>query len=456
MQETISNLKTRIINLNNPALISILKHSPKYLSASAVGVVASLFMTKYYTAVFNPAAFGVLSLYLMLFQYMQNFIAFSVDASSQRVYFDYEGDEKAEFIGTVVIFMTGSALFWSIIALFAKNIVVSQFGGSDLMYISTIALTIVAMYVTFLSRIGYNEHLSSLIFRQGLIQTIFNHLSAFILIAQFGLGILGRQMGQVIAFFLNAIFYRKTLKKMGYLEFAPVFRVDILRRLFKFAIPAFSTTIIVATLSYLDRIFLNYYHGAAEVGIYSLSFTIGQGISFIADAVSMALFPSLMGELKRDYHANLKKLKQFDLLFCGGLLVIGIIMFLSRDVIIHTLSNKSYQGSADVLPFVVFTFVLGGFYKSVSTLLSFHSIVWFYPILSAAAFGVTAVLNYLLIPTHHEIGAAYAGFVGMLIYSLVIHLIGSKYFYRPINILIIYMLIFISVTYLFLKFANLI
>jgi len=276
------------------------------------------------------------------------------------------------------------------------------------------------------------------------------------LIAQFNLGILGRQMGQVIAFFLNLVFYRKGLRKSGYLEVVPAFRVDMLRRVLHFAVPAFSTTVIAASLSYLDRIFLNYYHGAAEVGIFSLGYSIAQSIGLLADAVSMALLPSLMVELAKEYQANIRKLKHFDILFCSSLALIGVLIFLSRDLIIHLLSNKNYLHSAEVLPFIVFAFVMGGFYKTVSTVLSFHSIVWFYPLLSIVAFASSAVLNYSLIPTYHEVGAAYSNFVGLFLYSLIIHVIGSRYFYRLSRILIVYAVIFLLVTYMFAVFVGII
>ena len=94
-------------------------------------------------------------------------------------------EERKEYFGTVLIFLTGSALFWVIILLFLKNAVVGYFGGTGIMYITTIILTVLAMYVNFLSRIGYNEHLSTLVFRQSMVQTIFNHGGSFVCIAFF-------------------------------------------------------------------------------------------------------------------------------------------------------------------------------------------------------------------------------------------------------------------------------
>lgn len=452
MQKIILYFSNKLNKIDNPFLITIFRHSPKYFSASFISALVGMLMTKYYTFVFSPIEFGILSLYLMLFNYLQNFIALSVDSSYQRVYFDYKGKERAQLLGTVLIFMTVSAFSVSVIAFFAKNIVVRNFGGTSLMYYSTIILTIIFMYFNFLNRISYNEQSSNLIFQQGLLQTFLNHFGSFILIVYARLGILGRQLGQLIAYTINVIFYAKNLKRAGLLESELIFRTDMFRRLWFFAFPAFSTTVLAASFSYLDRIFLNYYHGAKEVGIYSLGFTIGQGISIIVEAVSMAIFPSLMVQLEQDYKNNIKKLKHFDILFCCILVLIGIVVFFLRDVIIQILSNRNYENSAQVLPFIVFGFVIGGFYKTVSSVLSFHSVVWFYPVLSIVSFASAAAVNYFLIPNYGEVGAAYAYFVGIFIYSLILHIIGSRYFYRLYKVILVYSVFFVIITSLFLQF----
>lgn len=456
MKIIILNFKKKIFDINNPFFVSIIKHSPKYFGASLISALAGVLMTKYYTAVFSPVEFGILSLYLTLFQYMQNLIGFSVDASYQRVYFDYNGKDRVDLLSTVFVFISGSVLFWGVVAVMFKDIVVSSFGGSSVIYSATFLMAVFFLYVNVLSRIGYNEHLSTMVFRQGTIQTFINHFCSFIFISYLKLGILGRQIGQMLAYGVNAAAYLFALKKIGKLDIGWRFRTDIFRRILFFAIPAFSTTVLAASLSYLDRIFLNYYHGAKEVGIFSLAYTIGQAISLIVEAISMALIPTLMKELAEDYDANINKLKHFDKIFCGTLIFMGIVLILFSNIIIQVLANQNYQHAAKVFPFIVVAFILGGFYKTVSAVLSFHSIVRFYPWLTILSFGINAMLNYLLIPRFHEIGAAYSFSIGVLIYSMIMHLIAREYFYNPYKVLISYCLMFIMITGLFFYSTNII
>jgi len=432
----------------NPFVRSVLTHAPKYLSASVISSIVGMLMTKYYTSVFDPAQFGILSLYVLLFQYMQNLVAFTVDSSSQRVYFDYQDQDRKQFLGTVSIFMIVCSCFWITIALIFKDLFISHFGGNNLIFITTIISTVLYIFVNFFNRICYNEYESKLVFSQNILQSFLYHFISFISISIFSLGVLGRQIGQACSLAVNAVVYYKKLRKLGHLIVEYKVRIDILKRVFYFSFPTFCTIVLLTSFSYLDRVLLKVFHGNTEVGLYSLGYTIGQAMGFVVEAVSLAVIPSLMKGLKE----GIKNLKKFDSVFCSCLFLLSIIIFLLRDFIILILSNKGYLQAAKIMPFIVFTYTMNGFYKNVSSLLSYHNIVWIFPVLSACSFGTAAICNYRLIPNFHEIGAAYSTFIGMFIYSFAIHVIGSKYYFSLYYIIPIYVGIFIMVTSLFYSF----
>jgi len=66
---------------------TIVKHAPKYLTASVVASGTTLLMTKYYTAVFNPAQFGILALYLVMLKYITTLVSLNMDSSATRLDF---------------------------------------------------------------------------------------------------------------------------------------------------------------------------------------------------------------------------------------------------------------------------------------------------------------------------------------------------------------------------------
>jgi len=95
--------------------------------------------------------------------------------------------------------------------------------------------------------------------------------------------------------------------------------------------------------------------------------------------------------------------------------------------------------------------MMGGFYKIPSLVLGFHKVVWFYPFLALISFGTNALLNWLLIPIYGIIGASFASFIGVFIYSICMQFILRKYMSRKYNIIImiLYVLIFTILTGVF-------
>jgi len=85
--------------------------------------------------------------------------------------------------------------------------------------------------------------------------------------------------------------------------------------------------------------------------------------------------------------------------------------------------------------------------------LGYHKIVWFYPFLSAFAFGTNALLNWWLIPIYGIVGAGFASFMGFFLNSLVITLISMKFLTKKMSVYIgiFYFISFFIVTILFLR-----
>ena len=106
----------------------------------------------------------------------------------------------------------------------------------------------------------------------------------------------------------------------------------------------------------------------------------------------------------------------------------AIIISIFSPGIIQIISNQNYQGAKLILPIIIFGFMMGGLYKIPSVILSYHKIVWFYPLLGLFSFGINTFLNWILIPEHGPRGAAFASFISFYIYSLMMVLLSYKYF----------------------------
>jgi len=406
----------------------ILKHGSKYLTGSVIATGSALVMTKYYTAVFSPSQFGILAMYLIMFKYIMTVVSLNMDSSSVRFYFDYRKTRRDEYLSTIFWFITIVAIMTLIVGFLLMDFISNWIApNTQAVYIVTLLAGIGAVYVSFFTRILYNEHKSTSVLKHTILQTFVNHASSFFLISVFHLGILGRMSGQGLGFFLNIFtlmqeFYKKNLFKLK-LQFNRTMASET----FMLALPSIIAALQTVVFVYLDRVFIKHYIGDSAVGIYTLGYMLGQGLSMVYEAISQAILPKVFNDMKENYEKARDELEHFSYRYYIGLAIITIVISLLSPLIVSLFSNDNYTEAANVIPFVMAGFMMGGFYKIPSLVLGFHKVVWFYPFLAFFSFGINALLNWWLIPIYGIVGAAFASFIGLFLYSIVIQILSFKY-----------------------------
>ena len=188
--------------MNQSFVKVVLTHAPKYLGGGIISSATALLMTKYYTVVFTPSEFGILSLYLVMFQYVTSLVSLNLDSGSTRFYFDYRETKRDEYLSTMFWFITAIAIAVLILGLlFMKPISNWISPNSEIVYLITLVSGVCAVYVSYLTRILYNEHKSTSVLKHSLFQTFINHTSSALFISIFHLGIFGRICGQGLVHF---------------------------------------------------------------------------------------------------------------------------------------------------------------------------------------------------------------------------------------------------------------
>ena len=431
----------------------LLSHAPKYLSGSLIASGTTLLMTKYYTTVFSPADFGILALYLVMLQYITTLVSLNMDSSATRFYFDYRENKRDEYLSTIFWFITILAiiiLFFGLLFMGSiSNWIAPNTEGT---YIFTLLAGVGAVYVSFLTRILYNEQKSSSVLKHTIFQTFINHFSSFLFIYYFNLGILGRIGGQGLGYFLNIFTLLKEFSTQNLFKIKLVFNRAMASETFMLALPGIIASFQTVLFIYLDRIFIKYYIGDSAVGVYTLGYMLGQGLSMVYEAISQSILPKVYSDMNSNYDKAKSELEHFSYRFYLGLVIITVIISALSPIIVSLFSNDSYSEASSVMPFVMAGFMMGGFYKIPSLVLGYHKVVWFYPFLSAFSFGVNALLNWLLIPIYGIVGAGLASFIGLFLYSIVLQILSFRYMSKKYNYYIIFgyifMILFISIIFL--------
>jgi len=405
----------------------ILKHAPKYVGASSFATIVSLLMTKYYTAVFTPAQFGILALYLVMFNYIKTFVSLTMDSSATRFYFDYRHDRRDEYLSTIFWFITAMALVTLVLGIAFKTPISNWIAPhTEMVYLVTLVTGIAAVYVSFLTRILYNEHRSTSVLKHTLFQTIVNHLSSVAFISLFHLGIFGRMSGQGLGYTLNIFTLLKEFYNENLFRLKQVFNKTMAKETFMLALPSIIASFQNVVFVYMDRIFIKHFMGDSPVGVYTLGYMLGQGLSMVYEAVSQAILPKVYSDMNENYDTAINELEHFSYRYYACLAIITVIIAMLSPVIVSLFSNDNYSSASSVMPFVMAGFMMGGFYKIPSLVLGYHKVVWFYVWLSIISFGTNALLNWYLIPLYGISGAALASFIGLFIYSSVLQIIGNR------------------------------
>lgn len=426
---------------------TIFIHAFKYLTGSVIGSGTALLMMKYYTWVFDPAQFGILALYLVMFKYVTSLASLNLDSGSTRFYFDYRKTRRDEYLSTMFWFITfisiGVLVLGLVFMVPISNWIAS---GSEMVYAVTLVTGIGAVYVSFLTRVLYNEHKSTSVLKHTIFQTFINHASSVLFISMFHLGILGRMSGQGLGYILNIFTLIKEFRRENFFKIKMTFNKAMAKETFLLTLPSMISMLLGVAFIYVDRFFLKYYMGDSAVGIYTLGFLLGQGLSMVYEAISQAILPKVYNDMSSDYEKARDELEQFSYRYYIGLVIITIIISALSPTIVAVFSNDNYSEAASVMPFVMSGFMMGGFYKIPSLVLGFHKVVWFYPFLAVFAFGTNVLLNWWLIPIYGMTGSAFASFVGVFLYSSVFQYKAGKYLSAKNSIftLMLYMLVLIT------------
>jgi O-antigen/teichoic acid export membrane protein len=420
---------------------SILKHSSKYFSTSIFTAGLSFLMLKYYTAVLTPEEFGIFSMYFIMVQYLALLVFFN-DGGFNIMYF--KTNNKKEYINMNISFMLLLSLVLILFSLMLMPFIVPFIADNTYdIFIVSLVVGLGAGFIKMFYRILINEELSSSHMKSNIYQALANHGFSFLLMALFNLGVMGRQLGQLIGQTFSLFQVRNELKKKLKFNFTFTKNFTDLKETFHLAWPIFLSSLMVIVFSYTDRIFLNHFSGLEKVGIYTLGFTIGQSLLMINEAISLAFYPKVMNLLKQDFNQNITIIQKYNIGFMIVLIFVASILALNSKLLVGIISNKNYVDSSTIIPLIFMSFLFGGFYKIPSMILSHYKITKFYPILSFIAFGLNAVLNYMLIPQYGLMGAAIATGISSIIYSIYINYRTFEYiksFFYKIQIIILYLL----------------
>jgi O-antigen/teichoic acid export membrane protein len=242
---------------------------------------------------------------------------------------------------------------------------------------------------------GLYSLLSTVSFLVGLILNIY-----FIVVLR--RGVEGLITAGLISAALTAVVYFLLLLK----DLRPTFSLGILRRMLSFGIPLVPVGLSSLGLTIADRFFLQHYTTTAEVGLYSLGYNIALVINLMEQAFQLSWPPQMFTIAKKSDAEH-----QFARILTYYLLVFGFIgmalSVLSREVLTLMTTPRFYP-AYKVVPLITLSYIFAGIRHITNVGLATKSKMKYVPPIITGSALLNIGLNFLLIPTHGMMGAAWA------------------------------------------------
>lgn len=208
--------------------------------------------------------------------------------------------------------------------------------------------------------------------------------------------------------------------------FSIVFDKTISKWLIKIAWPLMLSEFFVFIYMRIDQLMLKYLTNTEELGRYSAALRLSEVWYFIAGAITMSVYPSIIILRNSNYTDYLNRYqKLLNVLAIGGI-TIGLIFSIFSNEITSLVYGQKYLGISYILSIHIWTglFVFIGIGTNnwfiVENMQRF--LLW-KTIIGAV---INAILNYFLIPHYGAIGASVATLIAQVIASYLTNSISKK------------------------------
>jgi O-antigen/teichoic acid export membrane protein len=380
-----------------------------------------------YTRYLSPTEYGVLALLLVTGQIATVLSQVGMGAAMFREIIYVETDRRLVESTTLLFLTTVSlavlATAWSVSPWLSSL----MFGQTDLTTLlrwtfATSAVGIVEAILLARLRIEQRPMLYSLL---ALARFVVGAVMVVVFLVVLDRGLTGLVEATAITAGLFALVYLSFLLK----DFRLAFSVPVLRRMLRFGLPLVPAAVFGLSMATSDRYFLQHYRTTAQLGIYSLGYTIGQIMALFVNAVQLA-WPAHMFEIAKQPDAE-KNLARMFTYYCGvvGVLSLGVSLFAEEILLI--MATPEYYGAANVVPWIAAAYAFWGMSFMVNSGLTTRDKMKYSGLLVSVVAVINLGLNFWLIPRHGIMGAAWATLASYALLAVVQTAVNQRFWRIP-------------------------
>lgn len=345
-------------------------------------------------------------------------------AAVGRFYFDAQTDEeRRNSIGTIFIFLVIFPPFILILLeIFGPRLF--ELVTPDVPYRPYLQMAAWATYFSIFSVVplmvlrSRQEARKFLFLNLG--QTFLFHALTIGLVIYGHWEVVGMFWANLISAFVFALIYIYLTIRL----YPPRFSILQLKKILGYSLPLIPHGLAGWVLLLSDRLILQHWAPLADVGVYSLGYTIGMLVQNAGEAATNAWFPSFYASQS----SGQNKQNTIDVVtyFVLGISAIALVLVIGAHHFVGWFLPQSYAGAEKVVIWVAISGIFLQIYYILSYSIHYQKKTTYLPVISWTAGISNVVLNLWLVPVYGYLAAAVNTLIAYIIMALLTLMIGHK------------------------------
>lgn len=406
------------------------KHSFIYGVGIIIGKLASFLMLPIYTRYLTPADYGVLELLSMTTDVVGMIAGIGLLTGLYKFYSEAPGaDEKAETISTAAIAVVALAALAATAGIVSAPIlsrwVIGEHGLP--IYVRLFFLIYFFQNFAYVPLALIRAQNRSVLFVTINVVRLVSMLSLNVFTVVYAkMGIVGVMYSTLLTDGVLAVALTGFLLRQVGIRFSR----DRVMAMVRFGSPMILWSLGTFVIVFSDRLFLNYFVGTSEVGIYSVAYKF----AFVLSALAFAPFQTVWEPRRFELAKRADSQELFSRVFVYmnvviGLAAAGIALFVSNFLAL--MSDQQFLPAGDLVPVLVAAQIFFSWVRFCDFGLILSGATKLMGLISVVTAAATVTLNLLLIPVFGMWGAAIATVLAYLLRFVWIYRRSQGAFFIP-------------------------
>lgn len=427
-------------------LKSTVKNSIIYSLGNITTKIIGLVLLPIYTKHLTVSDYGILGIVEITSQLIIAVFGLSLYQAFNRWYWDkeFQNKQKSIFFTSLVFLFFITIIMFICFYSFSEKISFLLFDSFEYKYLFNLMMisAVLQIFVMMISALMRIQVKSTLYTCTNIIKLIITLITTIYFIVYLKKNVEGIYEAQIIGFTLYILMLVKYVLNNIKIEF----ELKILMGMLTFSFPLMLASIAGVLLTIADRFCLRFLEDLSAVGSYSLGYKISDTIKiFVIRSGQMAISPVIYKLMNaphnKRFYAKIMTYFTYVVMIC----VVGMSLF-GKEVIKFLVKNHDFWDAYKIIPIISFALLFG---MLKDTAMIGINILKKTKILASVIFimsVVNIVLNIILIPFLHSMGAAIATLITQLVFFIVIYKYSQKFYYIPFEIIKIVKMILVGIT----------